>query len=110
MMPGTVNPKRYVSEDERKALVTIEAVERLAVKVHRLLEPDHGEEGADENTRLEAQSLLESIVDLTVSRTATSVKSQSLSDQISSAARAVVARIVASVDQDMAPLREGDRS
>lgn len=105
-MPGTVNPSRYVSEDERRALVTIEAVERLMVKMHRLLEPDHGEEGADENTRLEVQSLLESAIDLTVLTTCTSVKSQSLSDHISGAARAVVAKIVASVDQDMAPLRE----
>lgn len=98
-MNGTVNPHRFVSEEERKALVTIEVAERLMVKAYRLLEGD------SEADRLEAQMLLIEAIDLTTSRTCTAVKQQWLSDEISKVARAEVARVVARVDQTMAPLK-----
>src|SRR5687768_1331432 len=100
-MNGTVNPARYVSEEERSALVTVEVAERLMVKAYRLLEGEPSE--AD---RLEAQMLLIEAIDLTTARTCTAVKQQVFSDEISKVARAEVAKVVARVDQTMAPLRE----
>lgn len=106
---GTSDQNRTLSLPEVDALITIEAVERLMVKVHRLLTPEHGDEGVDENTRLEAQCLLESAIDLTTTRTCTAVKRQSISDAISHAARVKVQIVTADVDARMRPLRGEDR-
>lgn len=98
--PSAVDPDRGMSEGEVKALIVIEAVERLMIRAHRLLE------GGSENDRIEAQSLLESAIDLTTTRTVTAVKKQMLSDAISAAARQKVALVTDDVERRMAPLRE----
>jgi hypothetical protein len=83
---GTVDPKREVPEDEVKALVTIEAVERLVKRALRAL--------AEEKDPAWARLLLTQVVDVTTARTCTAVKSLGLSDEISLKADDIVAKEV----------------
>lgn len=85
---GTVSSTREVPADEVKALVTIEAVERLINRARRALE-----EGRTQDTAW-ALLLLEQAAALTTERTCTAVKSQALSDEISLKADDLVAPAV----------------
>lgn len=106
VMPSTVDPNREISHDEVKALVTIGSVERLMVRAHSLMEPEEGETRPTEEARYEAQSLLESAIDLCTTRTVTAVKSQALSDEISAGVRSEVLRVLTDTDRRMEPLRQ----
>jgi hypothetical protein len=84
---GTVDPNRDHSEEEVKALVAIEATERL---VKRALAALDLTVPGNQWTRL----LLEAATDVTTTRTCTAVKQQNLSDEISLKADEVVDREV----------------
>lgn len=71
-----------VTEREEKALVTIETVERLAIRAQSAIEAGNYEE---------AQLFLGILTDETTQRTCTAVKDQTLSDRISHAANNNVA-------------------
>lgn len=102
MNGGTVDMHRSVSAHERRALVTIEAVERLVVKAYHLLDAEE----VSEADREMAMGLLESATRLTTNRSCTAVKSQSLSDEISASARTAVRLVVEDMERRVAPLRE----
>lgn len=93
-MNGTVDVAREVTEEETKALVTIEATERLVKRALRTLDGVDQSEG-DLAARVEwATLLLTQAVDVTTVRTCTAVKTQALSDEISVKADDIVAREV----------------
>lgn len=103
MSAGTVNPNRYISEDERKALVTIEVAERLAVKAHNLLN------GKPTETDLRrAQRVLAELAGQTTSRTCTAVKHMWLSDEIARVARGEVVASMSRVERDLTPMEGSD--
>lgn len=94
---GTVDPTRVVPEHEVKALVTIETAERLMVKAYNLL--NGGDEQPTPETVEHALLLLDKAIDITTSRTATAVKRQDLSDEISRQARFEVNRATERIDR-----------
>ncbi len=89
MTSPVINPYREVPTNEVSALITIEVAERLARRAVFLLDEA---EVPDQVT--EAVRLLLALIDETSTRTCTAVKRQALSDTISQAARARVARVV----------------
>lgn len=106
--PGTVDPQREVPEAEFKALVTIEAMERMVRRVQRVLALGRPISDAD---RAFMAGVLEEAADLASARTCTAVKSQSLSDEISKQAGAKVDTAVHKVrDEQMRALRERNRA
>lgn len=82
---STIDP-REVPENEVKALVTIEVIERLAAAASQAL--------IDGDTE-EALRLLSAVSDHATTRTCTAVKDQRLSDAIAREARTAVAQVKA---------------
>lgn len=95
---GTVDPAREVPADEIKALVTIEATERLINRARQALIVDESVEWAG--------ILLEQAAEITTARTATAVKSLGLSDQISVKADDLVAPAVAKAREVQRQVRQ----
>lgn len=94
MSTGTVDLNRVVTEDEVKALVTVETAERLASRAYRLLVdfPD------DETKRQQAMDILVALTTETTNRTCTAVKRQDLSDRIAREAVQRTRRVLTEVE------------
>jgi hypothetical protein len=97
MSEATVEAGRPISHEEQKALVTVEAAERLAVLAAGAIRDGQTDE---------ALALLEELTVLTTSRTATAVKSQATSDVIGAWATAEVRGAVERVVRDLAERAE----
>lgn len=95
MSAGTVDMHRVVTEDEVKALTTIEVTERLIARAFRLLAD---EATPSEDTLAKVQDLLLAASTETSIRTCTSVKSLALSDQIAADARTRATSIITKVE------------
>lgn len=91
--PGSATAPRVVSEDEAKALTTIETMERLITRAGNLLV----REGRAESDVVAAALMLDEARGIASTRTCTAVKTQALSDSISQAASTGVAQAVARV-------------
>lgn len=96
---GTVDTTREIPEDEMKALVSIEASERLVRRAHRALRQDKPDPEW-------AVLLLDAAVDVTSARTCTAVKTQHLSDEISLKADDIVGKVVKRAREEQARFRE----
>jgi hypothetical protein len=89
---GTVDLDRTITDDEVKALVTVETAERIAYLAAKAI--DAGELDY-------AFRLLIALTDETSARTCTAVKTQALSDQISAAARSRVGLVRERAEQPL---------
>ena len=104
-MSGTVDLSRLITDDEVKALVTIETAERLAARAYRLLTDDAVDcmDGAavvlGADTFRVVTDLLVALTTETTNRTCTAVKSQFLSDEISRTATSRVRRVLTEVER-----------
>lgn len=109
--PASTTPPTALPRDPAttRALVTVEAAERLAVRAHKALDEAH-----DDDLRMaplsvyaavqEARALLAEITTITTHTTCSMVKDQAWSDEISRQASERVQRSMALVERALGPL------